>query len=134
MKVFQLVMKDETNEKRKDDMRKTCETYTTDELLTTPLLGSHVRIHIQLCKFFQFFFFLNLVQEILDPILAFFIRTRNLSISLKAANSLSVHRLGFHPHANASETTGAYGTNVDNISREALSAGHDGANHPFFPY
>ena len=65
MKVFQLVMKDETNEKRKDDMRKTCETYTTDELLTTPLLGSHVRIHIQLCKFFQFFFFLNLVQEIL---------------------------------------------------------------------
>ena len=26
---FQLVMKDETNEKRKDDMRKTCETYTT---------------------------------------------------------------------------------------------------------
>ena len=41
---------------------------------------------------------------------------------------------GFHPHANASETTVAYGTNVDNISREALSAGHDGANHPSFPY
>ena len=70
-------MKDETNEKRKDDMRKTCETYTTDELLTTPLLGSHVRIHIQLCKFFQFFFLSNLVQEVLDPILAFLTRTRN---------------------------------------------------------
>ena len=129
MKVFQLVMKDETNEKRKDDMRKTCETYTTDELLTTPLLGSHDRIHLQLCNFFQFFFFLNLVQEVLDPILAFLIRTRNesngirdLSISLKAANSLLVRRLDFHPHANASETTVAYGTNVDNISREALSA------------
>ena len=130
MKVFQLVMKDETNEKRKDDMRN-----TTDELLTTPLLGSHVRIHLQLCNFFQFFFFLNLVQEILDPILAFFIPTRNeSSISLKAASSLLVRRLDFHLHANASETTVAYGTNVDNISREALSAGHDGANHPSFPY
>ena len=47
MKVFQLVMKDETNEKRKDDMRKRVRhTQLMKKLLTTPLLGSHVRIQI----------------------------------------------------------------------------------------
>ena len=46
MKVFQLVMKDETNEKRKDDMRKRVRHTHLMKLLTTPLLGSHVRIQI----------------------------------------------------------------------------------------
>ena len=45
MKVFQLVMKDETNEKRKDDMRKRVR-QLMKKLLTTPLLGSYVRIQI----------------------------------------------------------------------------------------
>ena len=76
MKVFQLVMKDETNEKRKDDMRKRVRHTQLMKLLTTPLLGSHVRIQLQLCKFFQafffqFFFLFHLGQEVLDPILTF---------------------------------------------------------------
>ena len=54
------------------------------KLVTTPLLGSHVRIQLQLCKFFQafffqFFFLFHLGQEVLDPILTFFIRTRDES-------------------------------------------------------
>ena len=54
------------------------------KLLTTPLLGSHVRIQLQSCKFFQafffqFFFLFHLGQEVLDPILTFFIRTRDES-------------------------------------------------------
>ena len=84
MKVFQLVMKDETNEKRKDDMRKRVRHTQLMKLLTTPLLGSHVRIQLQLCKFFQafffqFFFLFHLGQEVLDLILTFFIRTRDES-------------------------------------------------------
>ena len=77
-------MKDETNEKRKDDMRKRVRHTQLMKLLTTPLLGSHVRIQLQLCKFFQafffqFFFLFHLGQEVLDPILTFFIRTRDES-------------------------------------------------------
>ena len=72
------------NEKRKDDMRKRVRHTQLMKLLTTPLLGSHVRIQLQLCKFFQafffqFFFLFHLGQEVLDPILTFFIRTRDES-------------------------------------------------------
>ena len=126
-------MKDETNEKRKDDMRKTCETYTTDELLTTtPLLGSHVRIHIQLCKFFQSSSCLIWFKKFLIQFWPFSFgpgtsptASTRFVHRVKGLKLLLVRRLGFHPHANASETIVAYDTNVDNISRYSVHYGNN---------
>ena len=120
MKVFQLVMKDETNEKRKDDMRKRVRHTQLMKLLTSPLLGSHVGSKFSQTSFLQFFFLFHLGQEVLDPILTFFIRTRDESHCI---NKICPKTQRFHTFGQpvgwillstpVRETTVAYGRGID---------------------
>ena len=116
------------------------------KLLTTPLLGSHVRIQLQLCKFFQafffqFFFLFHLGQEVLDPILTFFIRTRDESHCI---NKICPKTQRFQTFSQPvgwillstpmRERQLSYGRGIGSTLLEALSGGLAVTNHPSFPY